>query len=296
LKYSNQIELNRAKERKMLQPDCPDQHTSRYTCYRTRYPITIDGNLDKPAWQKAPRSERFVDMVTGTPGLFDTRAAMLWDDAAFYVAFWIEEPFVEAHHTQRDSVIFQENDVEVFIDGGDCYYEFEINALNTIYEVFFIWRDAYRRGSRFDVPEFDLHQPQVYSFGGDYDRQPVSFWRGTHPRGTRWAFLDWDFPGIQTAVQVDGILNDTSSIDKGWTVEIAFPWEGMGWLANGRSLPPKDGDAWRIFLGRFEKLMLSGKEVEPHPAWVMSPHGIYDTHQPQCFPLIKFSDKCVENL
>jgi hypothetical protein len=26
-----------------------------------------------------------------------------------------------------------ENDVEVFIDGGDCYYEFEINARGTIY-------------------------------------------------------------------------------------------------------------------------------------------------------------------
>ena len=61
-----------------------------------------------------------------------------------------------AAQTERDSLIFHENDVEVFIDGGDCYYEFEINALGTIYEVFFIWRDAYRRGSRFDVPEFDL--------------------------------------------------------------------------------------------------------------------------------------------
>ncbi len=278
----------------MLQPNCPDQRISRYTCYRTRYPITLDGNLDKPAWQNAPRSERFVDMVTGAPGLFDTRAAMLWDDAAFYVAFWIEEPFVEAHHTQRDSVIFQENDVEVFIDGGDCYYEFEVNALNTIYEVFFIWRDAYTRGSRFDVPEFDLHQPQVYSFGGDYDRQPASFWRGTHPRGTRWAFLGWDFPGVRSAVQVNGVLNVSSTIDKGWTVEIAFPWQGMRWLANGRSLPPQNGDIWRMFFGRFEKLVMSGKEVEPHPAWVMSPHGIYDTHQPQCFPYIEFSEKVIE--
>jgi hypothetical protein len=162
---------------------CPDANITRYTCYRTRQPLTIDGELDESVWQKAPRSARFVDMVTGQPGYFDTRTAALWDDQNFYVAFWVEEPFVEAHHTERDSIIFQENDMEVFIDGGDCYYEFEINALNTVYEILFIWRDALTRGSRFDVPEFDLMTRRVFSFGGDYDRQPAHFWEGTHPRG-----------------------------------------------------------------------------------------------------------------
>ena len=72
----------------------------------------------------------------------------MWDDENFYVSFWIEEPFIEAHQTERDSLVFLENDVEVFIDGGDCYYEFEINALGTVYEVFFVWRDA---ESKFDA-------------------------------------------------------------------------------------------------------------------------------------------------
>jgi hypothetical protein len=35
--------------------------------------------------------------------------------------------------------------------------------------------------------------------------------------------------------------------------------------------------------------MAGGKEVQPHPAWVMNKHGIYDTHQPGCFPFIHFS-------
>ena len=90
-------------------------------------------------------------MVDGAPGLYDTRAALLWDDEALYVAFWIEEPFVRAEATARDELVFLENDVEVLIDGGDCYYEFEINAAGVIYEVFFIWQDAYRRGGRFDT-------------------------------------------------------------------------------------------------------------------------------------------------
>src|SRR6185503_11742101 len=145
-----------------------ENEIARFTCYRTNQPIHIDGKLDKAVWSKAPKSPRFVDMAAGTPGFYDTRMSALWDDTYLYIGFWVEEPFIEAHHTERDSVIFQENDVEVFIDGGDCYYELEINALGTPYEVFFIWRDAYKHGSRFDVPEFDVHEHQAYSFGGDY--------------------------------------------------------------------------------------------------------------------------------
>ena len=274
----------------------PKQPIARYTCYRTSQPLVVDGNLDKPAWRKARRSPRFVDMAAGTPGFFDTRMAALWDDDYLYIGFWVEEPFVEAHHTQRDAVIFQENDVEVFIDGGDCYYELEINALGTLYEVMFIWRDAYRRGSRFDVPEFDLFDRQAYTFGGDYDRQAASFWRGTHPRGVRWAFLDWDFPGLQVATHIDGTLNDPTDIDRGWTAEIALPWSGMSWLANGRSLPPRDGDTWRLFFGRFQKLLNAGQEVQPHPAWALSPHGVYDTHMPDRFPYVTFSTSMVDNI
>lgn len=260
-----------------------------YTCRRVRRPPAMNGRLDDPAWQAAERSPRFVDMATGAPGFFDTRAAALWDDECLYVGFWVEEPLVRARHTERDSLLFQENDIELFIDGGDCYYEFEINALGTVYEVFFIWQDAYKRGGRFDVPEFDLLDTKALSFGGDEDRRPESFWLGTHPRGCRWAFRHWDFPGMRSAVHVDGKINDDSVIDRGWTVELAFPWEGMKWLADGRSLPPRDGDEWRMFFGRFQELNVAGQEVDPHPAWCWNRHGIYDTHMPERFTRVRFS-------
>ena len=270
--------------------------TADYICYRTRAPLTIDGHLTEASWGKAPRSPRFVDMVTGDPGFFDTRAAAIWDDDNLYLGFWVEEPFVEAHLTERDSLIFMENDVEVFIDGGDCYYELEINALNTVYEVFFIWRDAYQHGSRFDVPEFDLLSRKALSFGGNFDRSGWNFWQGTHPRGLRWAFLDWDFPGMQSAVQVDGAINNRSIISKGWTVELALPWRGMNWLANGHSLPPKEGDVWNIFFGRFEKLETAGTLPQPQPAWCWTSHGTLDTHMPEKFTSVEFSTQWVEDL
>jgi hypothetical protein len=275
---------------------CSEDDIAHYTCYRTRESLTVDGRLAEVAWRKVPKSPRFVDMVTGDPALLDTRAAALWDDQNLYIGFWVEEPFVEAKLTERDSLIFMENDVEVFIDGGDCYYELEINALGTVYEVFFIWQDAYKRGSKFDVPEFDLLSRKALSFAGNYDRDGRSFWWGTHPRKARWAFVDWDFPGLHSAVQVDGKINDRSVTDQGWTVELAFPWGGMQWLANGRSLPPKDGDVWSIFFGRFEKLDIAGALPQPQPAWCWNKHGVLDTHVPECFTRVHFSSRYVDEI
>lgn len=270
---------------------CDGNEVKHYWCHKISKGIEINGDLNKPEWNNCEKSKRFVDMVTGEPGLYDTRSAALWDDENLYIAFWAEEPFVNATQTERDSIIFLENDLEVFIDGGDCYYELEVNALNTVYEVFFIWKDAYKKGSRFDVAEFDVFKERAMTFGGDYDRSGASFWWGRHPRGLRWAFLDYDMPGLKTAVKVDGKINDPTHADKGWTLEIAIPWDSMKWLANGKPLPPKEGDIWRIFFGRFQKITPSGQEVQPHPAWILSKHGVYDTHLPECFPFIHFTEK-----
>ncbi len=264
------------------QPDCKAK--------KINSSIFIDGNINKEIWKNAQWSKRFVDMVTGDAGMYNTQAAILWSDTHLFFAFEAEEPFVEAKLTERDSIIFQENDLEIFIDGGDCYYELEVNAANTIYEVFFIWKDAYKKGGRFDVLQFDVHKPNAYTFGGDYDRKGATFWKGTHPRGIRWAFTDYDLPGLETAVEIDGTLNDNSDIDKGWSLEIGIPWSSLDLLADGRTIPPSDGDVWNMFLGRFQKLMVGGQEVQPHPAMVLSSHGVYDTHLPDKWSRVEFVD------
>lgn len=271
---------------------CSEEDIGHYTCYRTDENLKIDGHLDERSWQKAPRSPRFVDLVTGEPGPWETRTAALWDDRSLYIAFWIEEPYVQARFTQRDSLIYMENDVEVFIAGNDCYYEFEINALGTIYEVFFIWQDAYKKGSAFDRPEFDLLGQRVDILGGFQDN--LRF--GKHPRGKRWAFLDWDFSDLESAVQVEGTINDNSDIDRGWTVELAFPWKGMGLLALDRSLPPNEGDIWRLDFSRFEAVGPDGEPVEPSLGLAFNKHGVYDSHIPDCFTFVHFSRQKVSEL
>jgi hypothetical protein len=259
-----------------------------YQAKKINTSIKINGDVSKDIWKNATWSKRFVDMVTGDAGMYNTQTAILWNETHLYIAFKAEEPFLEAKLTERDSIIFLENDLEVFIDGGDCYYELELNAANTIYEVFFIWKDAYTKGSKFDIPAFDVHQPQAYTFGGDYDRTGASFWKGTHPRGIRWAFTNFDMEGLQTAVKIDGTLNDNSDIDRGWGADIAIPWSSLALLANGRTIPPTNGDIWNLFLGRFQKLMVSGKELQPHPAMALNSHGIYDTHLPEKWSKVEF--------
>jgi hypothetical protein len=122
---------------------CPENEIASYTAYQVSEPIHVDGRLDEKAWQQAPRSPRFVDIISGRPGIHDTRASVLWDETNLYVAFHVEEPFAHAKLTTNNSPIYYDNDVEVFIAGRDAYYEFEINGYNTTYEAFFIWDDAY---------------------------------------------------------------------------------------------------------------------------------------------------------
>jgi len=257
-----------------------------YTAYRRPGP----GRVTAAEWAAAPRTPRFVDLVTGEPAVLDTTAAVLWDDEALHVRFWADEPAVTATMTERDSLLFFENDLEIFVDGGDAYYELELNALGTVYEVFYIWRDAYTPGSRWDVPRFDVHSPRVHSFAGDHPLTPDAFWAGCHPRGTRWAFLDYDLPGLQVTVEVDGALNDPSTVDRGWTATVVMPWAGLADLAGGRSLPPVPGDTWGILLGRFQQVgARDGSRVTA--GWAANAHGVADTHVPECFTQVRF-DVC----
>ncbi|MGC3945951.1 MAG: carbohydrate-binding family 9-like protein [Chryseolinea sp.] len=247
-----------------------------------RAPV-IDGKLDEVGWQNAAKSTAFKDLIHGTPTHRDTRVAVLWDDQYLYVAYWIEEPNVEATLKERDAPIYKNNDVELFIAGKDSYYEFEINSFNTIYEVLFFWRDAYQRDGYSKMSEFNEKDPLAKSFNG------VGY--KTHPRGKRIGFWSWDFPGLKHAVGIQGTINNNKDIDQGWTVELALPWSGMEILAkgDGRSLPPKPGDVWKMDFSRFNTYKDKSAGSVDSGGWAWSPHGVWDSHVPECFTEVQFS-------
>ncbi|MGQ9596472.1 MAG: carbohydrate-binding family 9-like protein [Thermoproteota archaeon] len=265
---------------------CPEENMPHYTAYHIDEPIQVDGRLDEACWQVAPRTSRFVDLMSGRPTIYDTYAAILWDEENLYIGFWVEEPLVVATFTERDSPIYDDNDVELFITSRDAYYEFEINALGTIYEVLFIWEDAYEKAGYAKLPEFQRDGPKVRQFPG------VGF--KDHPRGSRLGFWNWDLPGLRSAVYVDGTLNKNQDRDRGWTVELALPWKGMKALvmSDNRSLPPRDGDIWRMNLFRFNQYR-EAPPAQDSGGWAWGPHYVWDSHVPECYPFIHFSRRLV---
>ena len=259
---------------------CDTEAVAQYTAGRIHETIKVDGKLDEECWKKARRSPRFVDIITGKPTMYNTEVAVVWDDQNLYVGYWVEEPDVKATLKNHNDPIYYDNDVEFFIAGRDVYYEFEINAFNTVYEVLFIWQDSYDKVDYAKDPA--LERSKMAGFNG------VGF--TTHPRGPRLGSWHWRFPGMQTAVHINGTLNNDKDKDKGWTVELAFPWEGMKWLAkaDGRALPPKNGDEWRIDFSRFNQYKAPAP-AKDSGGWFLSPHGIWDSHIPECFPRVTFS-------
>jgi len=243
----------------LLAADPPDPRG--YVCRRATAPIAIDGKLDDPAWAAAPWSDAFVDIegdAKPRPRL-KTRMKMLWDDRCLYIAAELEEPHLWATITQHDAVIFQDHDFEVFLDpDGDNhnYCELELNAKNTTWDL--LLTKPYRDGGR--------------------------------------ALHAWEITGLKTAVHLNGTLNDPRDADHGWTVEIAWPWEGLKELTSV-PLPPQGGDQWRINFSRVEWDIEIKDGVyhkikgRPEHNWVWSPQGVIDMHRPERWGYVQFSTK-----
>jgi hypothetical protein len=236
-----------------------------YVCVRVPDPPVIDGRLDDTAWTDVRWSEPFVDIEGDrkpTPPL-RTRMKLAWDDEYLYVAGVLEDPHVWSTITERDAVIYQDDDFEIFLDpDGDTheYYELEINALGTVWDLFLV---------------------RPYRDGGP-------------------ALHGWDIAGLRSAVAVDGSLNDASDEDRGWTVELALPWAALAEAAPG-GRPPDAGDHWRINFSRVDWDMEvadgrylkrtdpdSGRPTAEHN-WVWSPQGAIDMHRPERWGIVEFS-------
>ena len=233
-----------------------------YICYRTAAPVNVDGDISEAEWANAPWSRPFSDIegdIRPAP-LYDTRIRMLWDDDYLYVAAELAEPHIWATLRQRDTVIYYDNDFEVFIDpDGDThgYYEFEMNAYNTVWDL--LLTTPYR------------------DFGHVIDA--------------------WDITGLRSAVKIYGTLNDPSDTDDKWTIELAFPFEvlkewgnspvdGTQWRANFSRVN------WKTHIsgGRYVKLTdsVTGKTL-PEFNWLWSPQGLINVHYPEMWGFIQFS-------
>jgi hypothetical protein len=228
----------------------------RYQCHRAGTTPSVDGTLTHAAWADATWTADFVDIRGDEPTpRFRTRAKLLYDDEYLYVGARLEEPHVWSTMAERNTKLFEENNFELFLDpdgDGLNYYEFEINPLGTIWE---------------------LTLPKPYSAGGV-------------------AVDPTNLPGLRTAVQVDGTLNDPSDTDNGWSVEFALPWTGLATYNNGQT-PPRPGDEWRMNLMRIEwdHEVVDGayRKGSRQDFWVWSPQYVVDMHKPDQWGVLEFT-------
>jgi hypothetical protein len=258
-----------------------------YEALRTPTPPIIDGRLSDPSWEAASWSEDFVDIrgAGEKPPHLRTRVKLLWDEDFLFVGAELEEPHLWATLTERDDIIYRDDDFEVFLDpdgDGEAYFEVEINAMGTVLDLF-------------------LDKP--YREGGS-------------------AVIRWDLTTLQSAISLQGTLNDPSDEDEGWTVELAIPWDGLtppgatsAKESSSASLEtagqhhlgiPTPGDEWRVNFSRvdwplrvvsesasgelhYEKSASSTRAL-PHPEhnWVWSPQGVINMHIPEMWGIVRF--------
>lgn len=237
-----------------------------YVVHKVNDSLIIDGNLNEPEWNSALWTNFFKDIrgESAAEPFYRTKAKMLWDEHYFYYAAELEDPHVWATITERDAVIFMDNNFEIFIDpDGDThnYYELEINALGTFWDL--LLTKPYRNGGR--------------------------------------AINAWDIKGLKIGISINGTINDPSDTDKGWTLEVAIPWEVLMETMPGNL--PADGDQWKLNYSRVQwhTEISDGEYVKqtnpetgellPEENWSWSPQGLINMHYPEMWGTIQFSGK-----
>jgi len=235
----------------------------KYTVVFNANAPVIDGKLDDEVWRNIPWTDNFQDIEGDKKPLptWNTRAKMTWDDKGLYIAAELMEPNVWANLKNYDDIVFYDNDFEVFIDPDNDthqYYEYEVNALNTM---------------------FDLFMPKPY-------------------RNSSGPMIIYNAPGMKWAVDIQGTLNNPTDIDKSWTTEIFIPFgavtigvnpkvpnNGEFWRINFSRVQ------WQteVIDGKYVKKKDSNGKVLPEDNWVWSPQGVINMHFPERWGYLFFS-------
>jgi hypothetical protein len=176
----------------------------------------------------------------------------------------MDEPHVLSNLKQRDTIIFYNNDFEVFVDPDNDtfnYYELEINALNTAWDLF-------------------LSKP--------------------YRENDMVVLNDWNIPGLKSAVKIHGTLNNPNDIDEGWVLEMAIPWASYKTSYFDQNVPADK--FWRVNFsrvnwehtitnGNYERKKGADGKFLPEYNWVWSPMGVINMHEPEKWGYVYFSSK-----
>lgn len=257
------------------EPIC-DYNPPIYRCARAKgKPGRLDGDLTKPFWQTGEWIDDFHDIEGDSlpRPLKYTRAKVLWDDEALYVAAELIDDTIWATVENRDELIYIDNDFEVFLapqTSSHRYFELEMNAMNSVWDLMMEKpsRDCVRR------------------------------------------IIGWDIKGLESAVKVDGELNNPAANNRSWSLELKIPWFSLRECGKDECYPthfaPDLGEVWRMNFSRVEWKVdvVDGKYVKqkdengvdlPEFNWVWAPTGVIDIHMPEMWGYLVFTENGEEH-
>jgi glucose/arabinose dehydrogenase len=153
-------------------------------------PIVLDGSGDEPAWKNAMVVDNFALPGLGEktpPPRGKTKAKLLWDRDYLYFFAELEDRDLSADVTDHDGPVWRNDAFGLFLRPGPDkpgYFEFAVNAANTVRDAFYPKRDPATIDQQAKVGEFR----------------------------------------IETKVKLRGTLNKHDDVDQAWSVEGRIPW------------------------------------------------------------------------
>lgn len=204
--------------------------------------IVVDGRLDEAAWKNTPAVHFVFPWEQQTGPKQQTAARLLWDSKNLYVGYECEDTEITAQFLKHDDPVYRDDAVEIFINPNP--------------------------GEGLNYYGLEMNARAVLF---DYLR----IW-------PKLLIARVDLTGVQLATHLDGTLNVSGDRDRGWSLEVAIPWENFRDLT--LALPPQPGAEWRINLNRWDG-------VEPHrrlSQWSNSGLAEPDPHNPERFGRIRF--------
>jgi hypothetical protein len=179
-------------------------------CRWARNPIKIDGLLNEAVWDDAQVMDNFVVYWQKRKAKTATKARLLWDSEFFYFSAEMEDADLFADVTKHNGITWENDVFEIFLKPAE--------------------------------DKLAYYEFQVNAANTQLEMFLPSRGAGGYRR------FAGDPMGMESAVRLQGTLNNWDDTDKGWTVEGRIPWAAFK-PTGGR---PAEGSKWKFALCRYD--------------------------------------------
>lgn len=178
--------------------------------------LTVDGKLDEAAWKDVAPIK--LDAYGAAPDL-NTQVKVFATDKHLYIGGKMPDEHVWGNIEERDGKTWEQEVLEIFIDhdrNQKNYLELQFAPNGAI---------------------FDANFPVMLGRGEGSNTDQIA------------KASSWNMEGLESAIHIEGSLNDDSDKDEYWSVEAKLPFESIP----GPEAAPKPGQQWAANFYRYDR-------------------------------------------